>query len=417
MKKIIAVLGGTLLASSMAQINAVPLDSFGEANYFYANPSEYTIGEDNTVEVVFNLDNVGANFNSFMLDLYLPEGFSIKKDNYGYYADVNAGRGKKTFDHSLTIAYHEDENFYRILGASLSANVITTGDDWIFNLTIEAPEDYSPIRTAYKAKVTDVKIADLEKQHLLSDFSFTIICGDQEEPSYADSKIERYINLSSGQTYDFVAELAGETATSWTSSNTDIVNVSDDGTATANAFGHAYIVAKDAEGNEIAVFSVFVCPTVTIQHPDGVIYSHHVLYNTRPTLNVAPAKGYFLVGVTHDGTPVEDQLVDNNGKYVPEAPIIKNTTINLALERDTSGDPTVGSSSVWSESQIRIYVDGHRITITGAEPNTRVVMTNIPGKVLFDENMFWGDYNTVNVIDSGIYIITIGNEVFKVLVP
>lgn len=416
MKKTLSLLAGIILAGSLSQIKAAVPDSFGEANYLYANPDEYVIENETEVDVTFYLDNERAGFNSFIFDLYLPEGFSILEDEYGYWYEVNAGRkNNKTFNHDLTIAYHSDEKFYRILGTSLSGNTIATGNDWLFTLTIKVPEDYSPIKTVYKAKVNNAQIADLENNHLLADFTFSFICGTEEpeikpEPAYSDSQIKEYIKVGLNEVTDFASITLPEVV-AWESTDNELMQVTSDGEGTATSFGHVYVIGKNAQGEDVVVFSVFVCPTLTIENGSGVIYSHHVLYNTRPKIKLAPGEGYLVNGVTHDKNDIQPVLIENDGSYIPEQPITKDSVINLSLEKDENGGPSTGNGSVMSDSNIRIYVSGHHVKIVGATPGSVVTMENLNGVRLYEDT-----YHTIDVIDAGIYIVEVEGHSFKILV-
>lgn len=411
MKQYALMFVGALLAGASFQIEARELDSLGDANYFYIEQDQYEIGPDNTVDITFRLDNENSEFNGFKFDLYLPEGFVIKKDDFGYFYEVNSGRNKKTYNHDLVITDRPDGGFIRILCLSLTGNTIATGDDWIISLTIQAPDDYSPIRTAYTARVADFEISDLNAVHYMPDFTFDIICGTEEpsqEPAYADSQIDHTLTLGRGVNYDFYT--IDENLT-WTSSNNEIFRLESQSEGNASNFGHAYVVGKDADNNEVAVVSVYVCPTLTVIHPEGSIYTHHVLYKTYPTVNVKPGEGYKLVDVTHDGSEIADSLIDEEGYYISTKPITENSVINLSLEQEMQSS----APAIWSDSQIRVYVDGYNIHFIGVQPYSSVNVTGLDGITI---NKQLSADNIITVEAPGIYILTFedaGNS-FKVLV-
>ena len=230
-------------------------------------------------------------------------------------------------------------------------------------------------------------------------------------PGVTPSDITATVLMEPDEDRDFSEMLPADvTASSWESSDEDVAEVNRRGRVDAWEFGRAYVTAKDASGNSVAVFEVLVCPTVSVQHGDGVIYSHHVVYNSYPTLSLNPGKGYKIAGVTHDGVDVTESLVAQDGKYVPAEPITANSVINLTLAEHTDG-PTTGAGSVWSDSNIRIYVEGHRVRIVGASAGSNVVMTNLKGEILFNQP----DYE-IYVIDCGIYLVTVEGQTFKILV-
>lgn len=235
------------------------------------------------------------------------------------------------------------------------------------------------------------------------------------QPGDSNASVRDRIFMIPNEETDLAQLLGDLVATTWTCTDDETVSVSDAGVAHANEYGEAYVRAKDADGATIAVIYISVCPTVTVQHGAGVIYTHHVPYNTRPTLILAPGGGYKLAGVTHDGADITDNLIAADGKYVPQTAITDNSVINLALENDSSNEPTTSVNNVLSDSHIRIYVVGHNVRIVGAEPGSTVVMTNVSGKELFRDKIY-----EIDVIDAGVYLVTVaesnGVYTFKILV-
>lgn len=230
-------------------------------------------------------------------------------------------------------------------------------------------------------------------------------------PGVSPSDITATVLMEPDEDRDFSEMLpAGVTASTWESSDEDVAEVNRKGRVDAWEFGRAYVTAKDAGGNSVALFEVLVCPTVSVEHGDGVIYSHHVVYNSYPTLSLTPGKGYKIAGVTHDGVDVTESLVGQDGKYVPTEPITANSVINLALAEHTDG-PTTGTDTVWSDSNIRIYIEGHHVRIVGVTPGTKVTMTNLQGKILFNQPNYEFD-----VIDCGMYLVMVEGQTFKILV-
>ena len=233
------------------------------------------------------------------------------------------------------------------------------------------------------------------------------------QPGDSDAQIRDRIYMIPDENMD-LTELLGElSASSWTTTDDAVVTVSDAGEAHALQYGEVYVRAKDVDDKTLAVIMISVCPTITVEHGAGVVYAHHVPYNTRPTLLVAPGGGYKISGITHDGEDINSELVASDGKYVPEKPITANSVINLSLEQDPSSGPTTRAASVMSYSDIRIYVNGHNVRIVGAQPGSVVVMTNLEGKELFRAKRY-----DVDVIDAGVYVITVEGHPgpFKILV-
>ncbi|MCH5346466.1 MAG: leucine-rich repeat protein [Muribaculaceae bacterium] len=235
--------------------------------------------------------------------------------------------------------------------------------------------------------------------------------GDDDTPGFSDENITDYVMMEIDQEMNFADLLPSDlTASSWDTSNDDIVDITKKGKAEAYEFGHVYISAKDGDNNVIAVYSVFVCPTVTIVHGDGVLYSHHVIYNSRPKLTLQPSSGYLISSVTHDDTVVLDQLIDHQGTctYIPEKPITDNTKIYLTMEENPDGGPVTGMGSVISDSGIRFHLSGDYLEIVGATPGEYLKLWNPNGLLFYNK-----PYHTVVCSDEGVYIAEIQGHRFK----
>ena len=238
---------------------------------------------------------------------------------------------------------------------------------------------------------------------------------DKDDPNSDDNaSIKARLYLHPSEELNLTQYITDEEINEWTCSNDDIVMLEEEpGTISALNFGEAKVRGLDSEGNVVAVFDIFVCPTVTVKHGDGVMYTHNVIYNSYPTLTLLPGAGYRLAGVTHDEREISDDLINSNGKYIPTEPISANSVINVSIERDDDNGPSTDVESVWTDSNIRIYVSGHHVEVKGAPAGAIITLTNLAGKELFREN-----YHSFDVIDSGMYLLNVEGEdhTFKILV-
>ena len=139
---------------------------------------------------------------------------------------------------------------------------------------------------------------------------------------------------------------------SWESSDEDVADVNKKGRVDAWEFGRCYITAKDSDGETIAVFEVFVCPTVSIEYSEGnSSYQHHVIYNSTPTVYIAAPENYEIVSITHDGEDITEEVINNEGNYQPKSPVTDNSVINVTLEStadaaDLNGDGIIDVSDL-----------------------------------------------------------------------
>lgn len=230
-------------------------------------------------------------------------------------------------------------------------------------------------------------------------------------PGYSDDQITAVVFMVPDEDNNFSTLLPdGVTASAWESSNKYIADVTIKGRVDAYEFGRVYIIAKDAAGSEVAVFEVNICPTVTVEHPEGSVYVHHVLYNSIPTLSLSPAKGYEISGVTHDGVDVTD-LVATDGTYVPAAPITANSVINLALLDKNSEDGPVSGVGSAAATSVKVLVSGHQVSIVGAPDGEEIKVYNMLG-----HPMLFTTETTFTLDQSGVYLIKIQADTFKIII-
>lgn len=178
-------------------------------------------------------------------------------------------------------------------------------------------------------------------------------------PGFSDSDITGIIYMIPDEERMFGDYLGDLTASNWESSNEDVAEVNKKGRVDAWEFGRTYISAKNNDDEVIAVFEVFVCPTISVNYSEGnSSYQHHVVYNSTPTLYIAAPKGYEIESVSHDGVDVTEAVVANSGVYQPATAITDNSTISvklnsLTLPGDLNGDGRVDSGDInWLLEQI-----------------------------------------------------------------
>lgn len=189
-----------------------------------------------------------------------------------------------------------------------------------------------------------------KKFNLIEGIDFGIDNDDSNIDENASVKERLY--LQQNQELDLTKYITGDEINEWMCSNDEIVNLdAEKRTISALNFGEVKVRGKNAEGNVVAVFEIFVCPTVSIQYGEGNSYQHHVIYNSTPSLYIAAPEGYEIAGVSHDGVDVTEDVKTNEGYYTPTSPIIDNTVISVnlngtALPGDLNGDGKVDSTDI-----------------------------------------------------------------------
>lgn len=155
-------------------------DSYGEANYMYVPSNTLLIDSEGKGELEIWLDNETEDFNTYIFDLYLPEGFVVEKNaRLGYANSVVPNNGTtddaKTVNHGITVGEHE--GFYRVLGTSIGGIPILSNNDKLLTITVVAPEDFVPTRAGAAGSVKNIEIAagvTGATPHYFPDINFTV---------------------------------------------------------------------------------------------------------------------------------------------------------------------------------------------------------------------------------------------------
>lgn len=189
LKSIFLILIGCAFAQVSRGADRLP-DSLGEANYFYTSDFIKIDPATGLGSIEIRFDNQTDNFNSYQLDIYLPEGFEIVKSGRTGY-DVKANNGdeddSKTVDHIITVMYNENGGFYRITSYSPTMTYIWTGDDLLLTASVKAPDDYDYNNVVF-GQIKNIKFAAGTVGHSFQDIEFeledpislTLASGDDE---------------------------------------------------------------------------------------------------------------------------------------------------------------------------------------------------------------------------------------------
>lgn len=166
-----AVFSGQLMAQDSQE-----KDSYGEDNYLYVNPSTVFINS-KTRHGTLNvwLDNITDDFNSYMMDIDLPEGFSIPKKENSDDFDIQINT-EKTPTHTVRMS-QGSTGAYRIIGFSLTGTPIATGDGLLLTVTIQAPNTFDAASTDVEGSIKNINIAagtSGEPAHYFPDVTFPI---------------------------------------------------------------------------------------------------------------------------------------------------------------------------------------------------------------------------------------------------
>lgn len=187
---------------------------------------------------------------------------------------------------------------------------------------------------------------------------------------------------------------------SWKIMNPEIAQVHEN-TGLIEGFNYGETILTVYNEKETNNFIVFVCPTITVEMPEGAIYSHQKIYGQRAKVNFTKSNNFVINCVMQTYTytdennqtvtvvkDITDQVAASgnsvDGYYETEGAVLGDIVLNISMEdRDASeGDAIVGNSGV------RLRVEGHKLTFVAPEgkihDNTKVTITANNGKVVYN---------------------------------
>lgn len=156
--------GAAMLCSQPAMANE-PDD------YMYI-PQDVVLDDQGQAKVYVWLKTNVTEYNTFAMNVYLPEGFTILKNSRDKYIFTwnNEDFDEVTYSHNMSYADHE--GYVSILGTSLSNDYILPGDNWLFYFTIQAPEGFDSFGVG---SFTKIEFAEgLVRVHYFDDVNYII---------------------------------------------------------------------------------------------------------------------------------------------------------------------------------------------------------------------------------------------------
>lgn len=140
---------------------------------------EVLLAEDGTGTVEVWLSTSVEEYNAFMMDIYLPAGFTIEQKRGNYEFTFNTD-DETVYDHASVSVQKENTDgtpFIRMIASSMTQSWIASGDRKLFTFNITGPSDLTDTATG---KLTDIDFGegnqvDTAKDHWLPDVSFAVV--------------------------------------------------------------------------------------------------------------------------------------------------------------------------------------------------------------------------------------------------
>lgn len=173
-----------------------------------------------------------------------------------------------------------------------------------------------------------------------------------------------------------------------------------------------------------------------IDNPEVVemaTYEHRVVYNSFPQVKVEAARGYTLIDLAHgdaedDRTWSDDKLdtptteeqedyLGNDNVYALTVtdPVINNRVIVVLVSADLDDEEyqhqTTGVKSVQVSDNVKLLMNGRKLTLEGASDNDVVTVANVNGHIVHNSTE-----KTFTLPERGVYVIKVGDTTFKVVV-
>lgn len=165
------ILTGILAAAAM--LCSQPAMANDPEDYMYI-PEDVVLNDEGQATVYVWLKTNVEEYNSVIMNLYLPEGFTILKNSRGKYIFNWNTAEDVAPSHSMN--YGEHDGYIRLVGVSAANDYLLPGDHWLFNFTIQAPEGFDSYAIA---SFRDIEFAEgTVRNHYFDDVYFVIRTAD-----------------------------------------------------------------------------------------------------------------------------------------------------------------------------------------------------------------------------------------------
>ena len=206
--------------------------------------ADVSISASEEKQMAVNLSNAVKSYVAFQLDLILPTGIAVSKDNNGKW-DVSLNT-ERLSNHTLGVSAIGN-NTYRILAYSLSNTSISGTTGSLLNIKLKADQTVSS--GTYQGKITGQVFSDAAlNQYRLNEIAFQIEvkgAGLPDEPELKVKLSKTTATIEKGKTLTLKATFTpsdfSDKSVTWKSSDTKVATVSSSGKVTGVKAGTATI--------------------------------------------------------------------------------------------------------------------------------------------------------------------------------
>ena len=306
--------------------------------------------------------------------IILPDGVGLGFiNNTSRVSNISDKTAIVSFDfksYHLTSAHKVYVNFSDGKGYSKRVQVSGTHADaeltdlqpltsYTMTITLEAKSGNSTVATSFPTTVTFTTLEE-------------IVLPDPEIDAPA------FVMVAPYETVDLTSYFSEVEVAAWTTADEDIAAV-EAGKVIGQNYGETTVTATRPKGGEWASIKVLVCPSLTVLYPEGVETTHLVGYGSPIDVKLGANDGWRVCTASVDGRDITDQVETNAGWLLSNMAVTHDTTVNIVTAKTTNPS--------WADT-IRIIVDGRDVSITGADTQDNVVITNYKDeKTVYDWNV------------------------------
>lgn len=214
------------------------------------------------------------------------------------------------------------------------------------------------------------------------------------EPMAADPELNvpAYVMVGIDEDVDLASCFDGVEVTGWTTSDGEVASVSA-GVVTGLKYGQATVTATRSQNGVWGAVKVLVCPQVTVLYPEGIETSHLVGYGSPVDILLAPADGWRVCTASVEGRDITSQI-DGTGRLLSDMAVNRDTLVNIVTAKT--------SNPQWADN-IRIIVDGRKVTVNGTGVNDNINITDYRNnKCVYD----W-THPEIPFSEGGVFNVTV----------
>lgn len=149
------------------------------------------------------------------------------------------------------------------------------------------------------------------------------------------------------------------------------------------------------------------CPSVFLTLYDGSNGKTDILIDQCNTFKAGfvPDEGWVIESVSYNGADVTDQLQDG---YYNTPEVTENSTLSVVYKQKILTD-----APMTANTSTHVWTSDRQVVIGNAQIGTEVVVMDLMGRLVYSGKVD-SDKMTIDALGSGIFIVRVGTEVFKV---